>query len=196
MDPSGNLPVYPVNIAGSGSVQQQSVPDNIYTHKTGLINGQGICFCSEERMGLGTYANNGCGIIAIYNAIQLLGYYESLAVIETEIFINGGYWVGGLLGIKPWVIDDYFEDKNIACSRYLSYDAMSQSITEGDVVVFMTLNNTQNIFKGWHYMAAQYINGKYIVYNMYSNDPGSYSVNSLNQPYGNSAFVCGFVVGG
>ena len=45
-------------------------------------------------------------------------------------------------------------------------------------------------------MAAQYIDGGFTVYNMYVDYSGFSRVNSLEAPYGDSAFCYGFIIGG
>lgn len=128
--------------------------------------------------------------------MQLLGYHESLATIESEVFLDAGYLAGALLGIKWWKIDDYFSSKNISCDGYSSYRTMLQNISDGDIIVFMVMNDSCNIFGGYHYMTAQYIDGNFVVYNIssYSSKPGN--VSTLDPVYGNSKWCYGYVVGG
>jgi len=101
-----------------------------------------------------------------------------------------------LLGVKPWAIDDYFASQNISCTGYISATKLSHDVQEGSIIVFMILNNKNTIWKGAHYMAAQYINGQYAVYNLYSNMTDVTMTNVLVDPNGTSGFICGFIVGG
>ena len=198
-DPSGYIRSdnFPIDVTGIGGIlQKKEIIDNSYTKATGFINGQRECAYANERMGFGTYGRNGCGIIAIYNAMQLLGYQEILAIIDAEVSLDGGYLLGGLLGIKPWAIGSYFDSKNIPCTGYLSYSEMEQTLVDGDVIVFMILNDALDITRGCHFMAAQYTGATYMVYNVYSDGTNVYPFQSLDNIYGNSVFLIGYVVGG
>jgi hypothetical protein len=195
-DPTGCVPVFPVEISGGGVPQESEIPDSIWTKTTGFINGQAIFPYSNNRMGWGTYANNGCGVIAVYNAMQLLESPEPLGLIEAEISNSGGLLAVGLLGVEPWAIDCYFTSHGISCTRYSTYQSLSQDVREGSVIVFLVLNDATTLLGGAHYMAALYTDGKYIVYNMYNNLADTKPVASLYQPYPGSGFVCGFIVGG
>ena len=198
IDESGCLPrdTYMVEISGQTKrIPPVVIPDNIYTKKDGLINGQAVCLYSNEAFGWGTYGKNGCGIIAIYNSMQLLGYSESLAAIDTEIFIEGGYAVGGLFGVFNWAIDNYYSRHNIPCKGYSSYSSMRADLSDGDVIVFLVWNNKNNIFEGQHYMAAQYCNNQFVVYNYSSFRTKSRPFMSLDQ-INNSCWIYGYIVGG
>ena len=196
-DPTGCVPIFPVEISGGGRKPQETkTPNSIWTKTTGFINGQAIFPYSNNRMGWGTYANNGCGVIAVYNAMQLLGHPEALGLVEAEISNSGGLLAVGLLGVGPWAIKSYFTSQSISCTSYSTYQALSQNVQEGSIIVFLVLNDATTLLGGAHYMAALYTDGKYIVYNMYNNFADTKSVDSLYQPYPGSGFVCGFIVGG
>ena len=128
--------------------------------------------------------------------MQLLGYSESLAAIDTEIFIEGGYAVGGLFGVFNWAIDNYYSRHNIPCKGYSSYSSMRADLSDGDVIIFLVWNNKNNIFKGQHYMAAQYQNNQFAVYNWSSSKTTPISVSSLDSIYVNSKWAYGYIVGG
>ena len=67
---------------------------------------------------------------------------------------------------------------------------------QGDVFIFLVMNNTGNILEGYHYMAAQYLDDQFIVYN-YSNDStSSKTVSTLDPVYNNAGWCYGFVIGG
>lgn len=195
-DPTGCVPVFPVEISGGGGKPQEiEVPDSIWTKVTGFIFGQGAFEYSNDRVGWGTYSANGCGIIAIYNALLLLGCPEPLGLIESEISIMGGLLTVGLLGVEPWAIKKYFSSRGISCTGYLSYSAMEQSLSEGDIIIFLVMNNTGNIIGGFHYMTAQYVGGQFIIYN-YSNLSKSFkTVPTLDPVYDYAGWCYGFIIG-
>ena len=200
-DESGHIPdpFSPVDIFGCHGRSKPAttqIPESIYTKSEGYIYVQNHSPCNYTPFGFGTYVKNGCGVIAVYNTMQLLGQKETLAVIDTEIFIRNGYSLGGLLGVTRGSIRSYFQDQGISCTGYATYAALSQNVREGSVIIVMVLNNANNIFDGAHYMAAQYINGQYQVYNIHGYALDSVSRDSLLSPYAGSWFLYGFIVGG
>lgn len=107
-----------------------------------------------------------------------------------------GFLLFGLLGVQPWAIENYFTSHGISCSRYSTYQAFSQNVQEGSIVIVLVLNDATTLLGGAHYMAAIYKDGKYIVYNYSNHSTKHRSVDSMYQPYSGSGFVCGFIVGG
>lgn len=100
-DPSGCVPVFPVEISGGGGKPEETqIPDSIFTKTFGFIYDQTAFEYSKQRMGLGTYANNGCGVIVVYNAMQLMGHREPLGLIEAELYNMNGFALFGLLGVQ------------------------------------------------------------------------------------------------
>ena len=170
--------------------------DPIYYQTEGFINGQGVFEFAQEAFGIGTYANNGCGSIAIYNAMQLLGKPASLGMITDEISNGNGFMLGGLLGATLGSIGNYFMAHNIAYTEYMSYSTMLQNLSEGDIIVFLVMNDVNNIFDGYHYMTAQYAGSKFIVYNISNRTTKPYPVYSLDPVYSNSGWFYGLVIGG
>ena len=162
--------------------------------KNGLIHDQARFPYSEEAVGLGSYADSGCAIIATYNALQLLGKTVSLGSIRDEYLFKHGTILLGLGGVGPWSFDDYFESHGINCAGYLSFDSLHANISEGGVVIFTLMNDVSNITKGFHTMAAQYVNGKYHVYNGYSS--GVQVVSNLRDVNSGNMWIWGYIVGG
>lgn len=180
---------------GGGNTTEYHYPSP-YDKKTGLINGQGVFDYADYLCGVGNYADNGCEIIAIYNSMQLLGCPQSLGAIEHEFSWDHGMLLMGLWGVGPWVFDDYFDAHGVSNVGYGNYDTMMQNISEGDVVVFTVMNNSCNLFEGFHTMAAQYVGGQFVVYNAYSNSTRAWTFSSLCAIYDNSKWIYGYIVGG
>ena len=168
----------------------------IYYMADGVINGQGVFKFSQTAFGMGSYAHNGCGAIAIYNAMQLLGYDISLGMIYDQITNKYGLCMGGLFGIKASVIDDVFAERGITCTGYWSGNDLMQNVQEGNVVILYVMNDASTLFRGFHYVTAQYVGGQFLVYNMYNESTMPKPTKSILQPYGNSCYLYGCIVGG
>ena len=172
------------------------LPYSKHQKKDGLINGQAVFEFADAPFLFGTYANNGCGVIALYNAMQLLDKPQSLGKVEDEVFLNGGMLAGGLMGTEPWFINDYFHSHGITCTGYASFDKLNQHVEDGSIVVFLVLNNKENLLDGLHFMTAQYSDNEYVIYNLYNNvtDPLERArLDSIDDDY---AWTYGYIIGG
>ena len=172
------------------------LPYTKYQKNDGMINGQGVFEFADSSFLFGTYADNGCGAIALYNAMQLLGSPQSLGHVEDELFLNGSFFMGGYWGVEPWSINDYFHSHGFSCIGYSSYEKLSENVKEGAIIVFLVKNDKDNLLKGYHYMAAQYVGGTYYVYNAYCNENETMQASSLDPIYLNSEWCCGWIIGG
>ena len=172
------------------------LPYTKHQKKDGMINGQGVFEFADSSFLFGTYADNGCGAIAIYNAMQLLGNPQSLGKIEDELFLNGSFLMGGHWGVEPWSINDYFHAHGYTCSGYASFDKLHQNIAEGSIVVFLALNDKKNPMAGMHFMTAQYTGKEYVIYNVYNNYTDVILRPSLDAIDDNYAWMYGYILGG
>ena len=167
-----------------------------YDKDSGLIHNQTTFEHNDEPVGLGKFASSGCAIIATYNAIQLLGGNASLGSIRDEYLYLYGSIAFGLGGVGPWCFDSYFVMHGYSCSGYTSFSSLNANISEGDVVIFTVMNNKNDITKGFHTMAAQYVGGIYRVYNAYGNSKTFHPMNSLDGYSKNCLWIYGYIVGG
>ncbi len=71
------------------------IPDGV------LLNGQGSCEVSDVRLGLKPMSYNGCGVIALYNAMVLSGRRADLRLIHSAVGRNA-LTLFGLLGVSPF----------------------------------------------------------------------------------------------
>ena len=160
----------------------------------GLITDQDNFPYANETVGLGSYKDNGCAIIATYNALQLLGWKVSLGSIRDEYLFKHGTILLGLGGVGPWSIENYFDSHDRSCTGYPLFGLLHADVSEGSVVIFTLMNNINDIGDGFHTMAAQYVNGTYHVYNGYNG--GFQTVSNLMDVKDGSMWIWGYIVGG
>ncbi len=172
------------------------LPYTKHQKKDGTINGQGVFEFADSSFLFGTYADNGCGAIALYNAMQLLSSPQSLGNIEDDLFMNGGILAGGHMGVAPWAINDYFHAHGYTCSGYFSFEKLHENIKEGSIVVFLVLNSGETAANGAHYMAVLYHNNKYEIYNVFSDSLDSKTVPCLDSFFPNNRWLYGYIIGG
>lgn len=160
----------------------------------GTLNGQLALPFAGEKLGLGTYGKNGCGIIALYNALQLLGRPRPLGEIGADLVRRHRLLFGGLGGIGPRPIAAFFREQGIACAGSFSCRRLTESCGQGAVLVF-TVMNARHPFRGFHTMAAQKDCGGFTVYNVGPYDSGSRRCASLRDAFPGGVFIRGFRVG-
>ena len=190
-DPTGtraNGPTFTfVNDGGGGS------PDP-HDKTAGMVNGQGVQPFSDAPFGWSTYEQAGCGVIATYNMMQLLGELMSLGDIGDEYSQVHGTLLGGIFGVAPWHISSFLQAHNIEAVGCTRATEVEQNISEGDIVVFTVLNSIKNITNGFHTMTAQYKDGAYNVYNRWNNYTNYYVETSFRDIYNGGALVEAFII--
>lgn len=160
----------------------------------GALNGQLALPFAGEKLGLGTYGKNGCGIIAVYNALQLLGCPQPLGEIGAAFVRHHRLLFGGLGGTAPRCIAAFFRERQIPCAGSFSCRRLTEDCGEGSVIVF-TVMNARHPFRGFHTMAARKDFGGFTVYNVGPNDSGSRRCSSLRDAFPGGVFVRGYRVG-
>lgn len=119
--------------------------------RQGYIENQS--FLSDMKYGFGTMDKNGCGIIAVYNALQALkepGSTHAHPVELPELIAYfegcGGAALGGILGTTPKAIKAYFE-KN-------GYEVTNGFSQNRKVCISLYYNKENRLFSGMHYVCA------------------------------------------
>ncbi len=87
----------------------------------GIINGQRRCVVSDFRLGLRKVSSNGCGAIAIYNALFSTGQQCDFSTISLGIE-KYALRLGGILGTDPKKLENYFKNMKIAAVCASDYE--------------------------------------------------------------------------
>ncbi len=133
---------------------------------SGFIYNQNIGKVANLRFGFFKSSYNGCGWIATYNALLLLGKKPKAEEIISEYELTGAV-LYGVFGIQPYAITHYF--------RFRGYKVtVTYNSKKFDKVA---KENTANIIWYWHKSGAHYValhwNGKkFIGYNTYNDSKG------------------------
>lgn len=172
--------------------QQTKIADTAGEQMQGVINGQATLPYKDESIGWGTYAGNGCGFIAVYNAMQLNNTPQSLGSITDEFKWRHGMLLWGALGITPFNIASYLSWNGIHHNGYASLAALTADISEGDILIFTVMNDKNNITRGCHVMSALYTHGEYIVFNQTNRRTESNRHPTLSDAFEGGAWIYGF----
>ena len=175
----GNNPVIRVDSTGDVWLSILSALDTIYSvnnwahtnynkklRVTGYIYNQNTGIASQYWFGFFRSSHNGCGWIATYNALIMLGNpQEPYKIIS--YYEKWGALVYGAAGILPTAVASYFRSRGytVTVSTNTSkFDKQAKSNT-ANVLFYWHSNGAHNIAVHW--------NGKqFIGYNVYSNSSG------------------------
>jgi hypothetical protein len=135
----------------------------------GYVNGQGNEPYSKFRYGGFPMSENGCGVIAVHNALVALGKEEELRDVALYFDKHGAIFRGAL-GTNPLEPINFFSLKGCIVTTSLNpskFDALAASST---VCVMTFWNDKNNLTRGAHTVAiTKNPDGSIEVYN-YSNE--------------------------
>lgn len=152
---------------------------------SGYINGQASGNQAKIRMGLWTGDFNGCGWIAIYNALYALGCRVTPANVVAYLE-NFGCVLEGTFGVLPDAVAMYF--------RLLGYIYVDEHYFPNELPNLIKQYRATILFykheTGFHYVMIRYSYGFYYVYNLYNNNPAYYQFSSTTLQNYFKRFTC------
>lgn len=187
----------------------------------GYIFVQNIDEFENWKFGLGTVRDNGCGVIATYNALRFVGqitndasqvedndinkyHRETLANIIAICERNAGALVMGLMGINPGAIAPVLSIYGVNVATYsrfvwgnLGFEYACDNLREDQMAILCYWWTKDNGEVGAHYVAFTKVNGDYVVYNGESLNDGLKNGTIGNFLYDdptNNGFIQGWVV--
>lgn len=157
----------------------------------GLINGQKNCPVSNHRLGHFKMSFNGCGAIAVYNAMYQAGLEPDFNVISLGIDTYA-LKMGGLFGTDPKKLEDCLKNCRIAALKadgYADFVSVMKSVRVGILCYWVGKPRLSLL----HFAAIINLgDGKYSVCNRYSNRKSPSVINSLEKLCPKECYVCGF----
>lgn len=133
----------------------------------GPINGQGLPPVRDMRYGIVDIARSGCGVIAVYNALLLLG--------SPHCFQDVVAWgdkkaaaAFGLLGTLPWKAKSLFRRLGYAVTAVTDQELFDRHAQRADVCLFTYWNQRGSVRQGMHTVCLQYRSGAIEVYNLHN----------------------------
>lgn len=145
---------------------------------SGPVNGQGLCPVKDMRYGVVDIARAGCGVIAVYNALLLLGnphrFYEAVAWGDRKAAA-----AFGLLGTFPPEERRLFQRLGYAVTSVRGAKSLDRCAQGADVCLFTYWNQRGSIRRGIHTVCLQYRSGAIDVYNLSNVSAGVSRVSSL-----------------
>jgi hypothetical protein len=154
------------------------------------------------RFGNYSFSYNGCGMVAIYNAMYLLEKSEPLWLIINEFDLNFGASIAyGTFGSDPLSFGNYFSYHGIKNYKQTSnFNTFNSWAKAGGIyiMVFWNSSNTvlghkiPNPFDGAHYVAVNCIGkGQFVAYNL-DGALGGTPMPSFGSIIGQGSFLYGY----
>ena len=176
------------------------------------INGQSLCDYADMPFGFACISESGCGVLAIYNALGLLGENKEIETIIGDMSLS---WHGRKLGVMPGEIADILTSYDIPYERASSSSQLSSMLSDGGMAIIMRWNNSYqhhtsvvgygavSTYRSPDYLGGAHVvlmvnngDGVYTVYNRYSNRNKVYTYNSYEEYMGwEGLYIAGFSIG-
>lgn len=138
---------------------------------SGPINGQGLSPVKDMRYGISSISRTGCGVIAVYNALLLLGnphrFHDVIAWGEQKAAA-----AFGLLGTLPWKPKRLFQRLGYTTAAVTDEALFDRCAQDADVCLFTYWNQKGLIRQGMHTVCLQYQSGVIDVYNLFNRYAG------------------------
>lgn len=184
------------------NAHEQGVAYRNYQHNSrlsqpnGYINAQSSYY--NWQFGARTLDYNGCGVIATYNVMRMLGYNPNLASVAYDIERNHGTLLWGYAGTDPSHPLDYFNSHGIRVRSYYnisSLESAARNINCSNQFIMMCFwNNKNDLTKGAHFIAVRkQANGEYIAYNRYD-DNRDLTKFSLTEILSNGSLISSYII--
>lgn len=147
---------------------------------------------STFQFGEGTGESSGCGAIATYNALYLLGLDPSLANIMKEYRQTGGTVMSGAWGTSPFSAPKVLDKYPVEYTEYTDMYELDKDMQVGDVAIFSLWNDRNDIRNGYHSFAIQKTEDGYISYNWSSEDEEARKMNDIDEVQAGGNFISAY----
>lgn len=169
-DRSGRTPLEPEGRGFFSRLARRNLDFNRGFEPQGPVNGQRLPPVGELRYGLGHVARSGCGLIAVYNALTLLGDPRPLSEVI--------YWGDrrarvalGLFGTRPGRGGALFRRLGWAVTKTGGREDLDRAVREGEVCLFTYWNHRRRPHRGIHTVCLRRVGTEVEVYNLSGASP-------------------------
>lgn len=175
------------------SLAKRNYEKNSHMRKpVGLINGQRKCAVSNYRMGLCKMSHNGCGAIAIYNALLSAGHKPDISLIALGIDCYA-LRLGGIFGTDHRKVEELFKKCRIPAVKASDYDDFVKVMgaVRVGILCYWVAKPRRSLL---HYVAVVNNGEGFDVCNRFSNRRTPSKVRSIGDFCPKESFVCGFFI--
>lgn len=163
---------------------------------SGFIWNQTTGNASKVRMGFYTGSYNGCGWIASYNAIKLMGAKNLVQPKDIIYYFEKvGTILYGAFGVPTWTVTNFFRHIGYYYTVYYSPFNIISEINK-KVKSYKACIMAFSHSKGAHYVAVQYSqkNETFYIYNLFSDSTTSKKVKDLEKLFKDYNYSCYYLL--
>lgn len=157
--------LYRLGAGPRSAAARRNLAFNRLIELSGPVNGQGLPPVRDMRYGAVDMARSGCGVIAVYNALVLLGEPYCLC----DVIAWGDRHAAvlfGLLGTFPSAAKGLFRRLGCEVAAVRDPRAMDACARKADVCLFTYWNRRGSVRRGMHTVCARWRDGGLEVYNL------------------------------
>ncbi|MBR2885425.1 MAG: hypothetical protein IKB93_11660 [Clostridia bacterium] len=137
---------------------------DLSSYKNGYINDQNTGAVSKLKFGTTTMDNNGCEIIAAYNAMKTLGNQKDIRDIA-YYFENDGQMLKGEFGTNPYANKRYFEKEGYKVKVIEGEKITEEELPKADAYI-VSFWNSNDVMDALHTVAMRKTKkGEYELFN-------------------------------
>lgn len=159
------------------------------------LNGQGLCDYASVPYGWRKVKDNGCGLLAAYNA---LGFYgREMDFSEIRRFFHR-WWRPRFFGTSALQLRRFFRKMGYSVEIIPTASELEERLKEGGIAIQLQWNRAMNLFglrlgnplKGSHIITLRW-EDKLAVYNRFSNRARRYAYGNMQDLLSKGAYICG-----
>jgi len=140
-------------------------------YKNGYINDQNDGAVSKLKLGSDTMDNNGCEVIATYNALLTLNDRKDIRDIAYH-FENDGQMLGGKFGTNPYAIKRYFTQNGYKVKTLEGENIHDDKIPDADAYI-LSFWNDKDVMDALHTVAMRKTKDGFELFNYGKTDDNS-----------------------
>lgn len=126
---------------------------DLSSYKNGYINDQNTGVVSKLKFGTTTMDNNGCEVIAAYNALKILGNQKDIRDIAYH-FENDGQMLKGVFGTNPYANKRYFEKEGYKVKVVEGEKITEEELPKADAYI-VSFWNSDDVIDALHTVAMR-----------------------------------------
>ncbi len=146
----------------------------------GLVNGQGLPPVADMRYGAANVRRSGCGLIAVYNALILLGNPQPLGDVIAWGDLKGSRLLG-LLGTSPRRTKKLLQKLGYNVKAVRSPKEFAAQARDVPVCLFTFWNQRGSILRGMHTVCLRCNAEGLEVYNLYNSSSHTERIASFEE---------------
>lgn len=141
------------------------------------LNGQGIGILKDMRIGSRNFASSGCGAIATFNALSMVGMNPDMVDI-VDFYERKGLVFNAALGVNPAAVGKYLAKSGLnwkCCRGKQNWDAC---LSDGQAAIMLYFWVSPKGM-GAHYVSMERCPNGIRVYNVYGNRDAAYEFEDI-----------------